>query len=102
MRGQDTSVKDAFILFLESFKDALQAIFGEDTATEEYWISLAGTAGWAQAMRETSSKYMPEIYALWHKLSWWSADLLDSWIIDCALYMEIITRMSCGDHEDPQ
>ena len=83
-----------FLQFLESFKKILSEKFGE-VESEDAWLHASGTCGWASALKAASESYMPEIWDMWDKLNWWASDLLDSWLIDCAKYMDL-----CGENMD--
>lgn len=84
-------------LWLKEFKEELEKIFfsscGElDTSTK--WLDCAGTAGWNQAMIQTASKSNQNlgysIILFYHNLSWDASDSFDNWLIDMAVYYNLI------------
>ena len=83
--------------FLHSFKTELEKQFGP---MESDWDARSRTVGWASALKAASEKHLPEIWALWDALDWWASDLLDSWIIDCAVYMGLCKREESGNAAD--
>ena len=79
---------DNFIEFMNKFKENLSKTFDDcDMNSWDYWVNLSGTNGWVESLKDASENRMPEVFALWDKLDWWSSDLLDSWLIDCASYL---------------
>ena len=90
MKPLNTSpeTESEFIKFLECFKRELEKAFG-DMSDIGTWYNVSGTSGWLGALIGASSVHMPEIYPLWDKLDWWASDLFDSWLIECAQYIDL-------------
>lgn len=86
-------MNDNFITFMKAFKSNLSEIFPNcDLDSWDYLVNIAGTGGWVDALKSTSEEHMTEVFALWDELNWWSADLFDSWLIDCAEWLGLCKK----------
>ena len=89
VEDEEKPTEDRFLRFLRDFQKELGIQF-KDVDSWDMWVDIGGAIAWKNALIVSSRKYMPEVFALWDKLSWWASDLLDSWLIDCAEYIDLI------------
>lgn len=82
-----------------SFKNNLEEKFNVSMDDWDSWVNLSGTYGWSDSLKVASNEHMPEIFDIWDKLDWWSSDLFDGWLIDCAEYLDLCRKKGDFDIE---
>lgn len=90
--------------FLIALKSELGKVFGEDEDLDGYgcWCNIQGTVGWETALEEASRTTFPEIAKLKRLLNWRDDDGFDAWIVDCALWYELIQKPTEDESDDEE
>jgi len=83
--------------FISSIAENLSAIFTDrkfDKSDKSDWCGASGTNGWVNAIEAAETIFGTNHFSTWYKSQEWNvSDLIDTYIIACAIECGIITRL---------
>ena len=79
--------------FLNDFKKALDEEMKCDTGTDFLWINYSGSSGWHRAFVEACiDNEEADLLKFYENLEWFESDRFDSFLIDVAVFVGVITH----------